>query len=65
MGSLESRYILNISRDGMHYCRIEMHINITSEILKKCKEIRARFPKEEGFKLDLTYWAIAGEKIDF
>lgn len=62
---MESRYIVNISRGGLFWGRLEYTGVQESRAIARAEEVRQRFPEGEGFKVDLTYWGCSGRPVSF
>lgn len=62
---MESRYIVNISQNGLFWGRLEYTGVMESRAIARAEEVRKRFPESEGFKVELTYWGCAGKSVAF
>lgn len=58
-----NNYIINVSRAGFHYCRIEIPETTEEAAIAKATEIRNLFSKE--FRIDMTCWNNIGQRVEF
>ncbi len=74
---MQSRYIINISREipraqrkpyggvAEHFCNIELLGENEGNACSKAREIARRFPKSEGFRVELVGWHASGTVVAF
>lgn len=56
-------YEINVSKNGIHYCHIELRgVNLERQAVEKLKELRTFFP--EDFELTLTHVICYGERVE-
>lgn len=74
MASIESNYSLNIARKTgevayggaahyYHFAKVELGSGLLVNVMERAKEVSARFPEADGFKVTLTYWDCRGQGI--
>jgi hypothetical protein len=61
---MESKHLMNVAKDGRHFCRIDLGTGLRNHVVILFKDIRARFPASEGFECTLTYWDCVGRSIN-
>lgn len=68
---MADRYEINVARQTAigggykHFCRIALPETMQLDAVMKTVEIAKRFPRSEGFKLDLTKWEERGHAIRY
>jgi hypothetical protein len=77
MPSMESNYVLNVSRKASrmnfyggqyhpifeHFCRIELGAGLPENVKERAREIAERFPAPL-FQCELTYWECLGHRVE-
>ena len=70
---MESHYVLNIARQWrpgehfFHFAKVRLPHSKANEkdAIRDALDFAKRFPKSEGFKLELTYWQGTGHNVQF
>lgn len=58
-------YEINISLNGKHlFATAERSITNNLKVEKVYNIFKEKFPEEEGYKIDITYWEKVGKHID-
>lgn len=58
-------YEFNISLNGKHlFATAERSAQTMNKVYKLLKVFKEKFPAEEGYKIDVTYWEKTGKPMD-
>lgn len=60
--SIPDNYEINVSKEGNHYCRIQLSETFEDKALEKLNALREMFDDE--YKLSMTHWICRGEIKD-
>ena len=61
MSAIPSNYEINVSKDGRHFCKIELPEALPEIAIKKAEIIREIFG--DDYKIDMTYWECLGHSV--
>ncbi|MBO4725401.1 MAG: hypothetical protein J5622_02735 [Firmicutes bacterium] len=61
MASIPCNYEINVSKNGMHFCKIELAETFPEAAIKKADAIREIFGND--YKIDMTYWECKGYAV--
>ena len=57
-------YEINVSKDGKHvFATADRSITCRTQAEEMTNLFNEKFPKSEGYKVDVTLWRLTGEKI--
>lgn len=58
-------YEINVALNGQHFFATDKRSITTSWKMKEIYELfKEKFPKEEGYKIEVTYWETVGKRVD-
>lgn len=60
--SIESNYEINVTKNGKHYCKIELGWCLPENAKRKFAELKAVFGA--GYELTMEYWECVGHPVE-
>jgi len=62
---VEPNFEINVSKDGKHFCHVELrHIIILEFAQERARIIKAKFPEIEGWKVTMTRVECHGQEVE-
>lgn len=62
----QDTWSVNISLNGRHFAKITLPPELSkTDAIVRTETFRERFPRSEGWQVDLSRWVLRGEQVQY